>query len=59
MKSNGSNIVANLKKTSTIIDKSTGEIKEPTQGITAKQLTGKAGKPAILDILGSLNSEKD
>ena len=59
MKSNGSGIVANLKKTSTIIDKSTGEIKEPTQGITAKQLTGKAGKPAILDILGSLNSEKD
>jgi archaellum biogenesis ATPase FlaH len=59
MKSNGSNIVANLKKTSTIIDRSTGEIKEPTQGITAKQLTGKAGKPAILDILGSLNSEKD
>jgi len=29
------------------------------QGITAKQLTAKTGKPAILDILGSLNSEKD
>jgi len=62
VKSSGSNIVANLKKTSTVldkIDKETGEIRDPNEGITVKQLTSKPAKSAIMDIIGNLNSEKD
>jgi hypothetical protein len=41
------------------IDKETGEIRDPNEGITVKQLTSKPAKSAIMDIIGNLNSEKD
>jgi hypothetical protein len=67
MKSQSSNIVANIKAKSSVtesnIDKDTGEIRDPNQGITAKKLTGsKVGQAQMLDILGKINavnSERD
>jgi archaellum biogenesis ATPase FlaH len=67
MKSQSSNIVANIKARSSVtentVDKDTGEIRDPNQGITAKKLTSsKVGQAQMLDILGKINavnSERD
>jgi archaellum biogenesis ATPase FlaH len=58
-KSQGSSIYENLKKTSAIIDQSTGEIKDPNEGISVGKIKTKSGQAGIHAILAGLNSEKD
>ena len=48
-----------LKKTSTVIDKDTGEIRDPTEGINVGKIKGVAQSSKIREMLANLNSEKD
>ena len=52
-------IYAGLKKTSTIIDQETGEIRNPTEGINVGKIKGIAGSTKIREMLAGMNSEKD
>ena len=53
-------VYTNLKKTSTVIDADTGEIRiDPTEGINVGKIKGVAGSAKIRDMLANLNSEKD
>ena len=54
-------IYANLKKTSTVIDKDTGEIKsvDPTEGIGINKIKGVQGSSKVRELLAGLNPEKD
>ena len=54
-------IYANLKKTSTVIDKDTGEIKSvnPTEGIGINKIKGVQGSSKVRELLAGLNPEKD
>lgn len=58
-KSQGSTIYENLKRTSANIDQSTGEIKDPNEGISVGKIKTKTGQAGIHAILAGLNSEKD
>jgi KaiC/GvpD/RAD55 family RecA-like ATPase len=58
--SGASNILNGLKKTSTVIDSSTGEInREPDDGLAAPKIRGKADSSRIRDMLANINSERD
>lgn len=48
-----------LKKTSTVVDQSTGEIRDPNEGISVGKIKGVAGSSKIREMLAGLNSEKD
>jgi hypothetical protein len=53
---------ANLKKTSTVVDSDTGEIRSPDEGINVGRIKGVKGQAKVLDILSTINSinpEKD
>ena len=54
-------IYANLKKTSTVVDKDTGEIKsvDPTEGIGINKIKGVQGSSKVRELLAGLNPEKD
>jgi hypothetical protein len=54
-------IYANLKKTSTVVDKDTGEIKSvnPTEGIGINKIKGVQGSSKVRELLAGLNPEKD
>jgi hypothetical protein len=55
-----SSILSGLKKTSTVIDSSTGEIaREPDDGLAAPKIRGKADSSRIRDMLANINSERD
>lgn len=58
-KSQGSTIYENLKRTSANIDQSTGEIKDPNEGVSVNKIKTKTGQAGIHAILAGLNSEKD
>jgi len=48
-----------LKKTSTVVDTETGEIKDPTQGIAVNKIKNVAATSKVRELLANLNSEKD
>jgi archaellum biogenesis ATPase FlaH len=48
-----------LKKTSTVVDTETGEIKDPTQGIAVNKIKNIAATSKVRELLANLNSEKD
>ena len=48
-----------LKKTSTVVDQSTGEIRDPNEGISVGKIKGVTGSSKIREMLAGLNSEKD
>jgi archaellum biogenesis ATPase FlaH len=48
-----------LKKTSTVVDNDTGEIRDPTEGIAVGKIKGITGSSKIREMLAGLNSEKD
>ena len=54
-------IYSNLKKTSTVVDKDTGEIKSvnPTEGIGINKIKGVQGSSKVRELLAGLNPEKD
>ena len=52
-------IYEGLKKTSTVVDNDTGEIRDPTEGIAVGKIKGVAGSSKIREMLAGLNSEKD
>jgi hypothetical protein len=55
-------IYEGLKKTSTVIDKDTGEINrasDPTEGVNVGKIKGVAQSSKIREMLANLNSEKD
>jgi len=53
-------ILNGLKKTSTVVDSSTGEItREPDEGITVPKVRGKVDGSRIREMLANINSEKD
>ena len=55
-------IYEGLKKTSTIVDKDTGEINrpsDPTEGVNIGKIKGATSTSKIRDMLANLNSEKD
>jgi hypothetical protein len=52
-------LYAGLKKTSTIIDQDTGEIRDPTEGSSIGKIKGIAGSTKIREMLAGMNSEKD
>jgi hypothetical protein len=54
-------IYTNLKKTSTVVDKDTGEIKSvnPTEGIGINKIKGVQGSSKVRELLAGLNPEKD
>jgi hypothetical protein len=55
-----SSVYDNLKKTSTVVDQSTGEVRnDPTEGIAVGKIRGVAGSSKIREMLAGLNSEKD
>jgi len=55
----GSSIFNGLKKTSTVIDSNTGEIREPDEGMAVGKIRGKADSSKIREMLANMNSEKD
>jgi len=56
----GSSIYESLKKTSTVVDQSTGEIKsDPTEGISVGKIKGVQGTSKVRELLAGLNPEKD
>ena len=55
----GPSIYEGLKKTSTIIDPETGEVREPTSGINVGKVRAAPGRSKIRELLAGLNSEKD
>jgi archaellum biogenesis ATPase FlaH len=52
-------IYEGLKKTSTVVDQSTGEVRDPTEGIAVGKIKGITGSAKIREMLAGLNSEKD
>jgi hypothetical protein len=52
-------IYEGLKKTSTVVDNDTGEIRDPTEGIAVGKIKGVTGSSKIREMLAGLNSEKD
>ena len=48
-----------LKKTSTVVDQSTGEVRDPTEGIAVGKIKGTVGSSKMRELLANLNSEKD
>ena len=53
-------IYEGLKKTSTVVDKDTGEIKtNPMEGIGVNKIKGVAGSSKVRELLAGLNPEKD
>ena len=54
-----SSIYEGLKKTSTVVDNDTGEIRDPTEGIAVGKIKGVTGSSKIREMLAGLNSEKD
>jgi archaellum biogenesis ATPase FlaH len=48
-----------LKKTSTVVDASTGEIRDPTEGLNIGKIKGTAGSSKMRELLANLNTEKD
>ena len=55
-------IYEGLKKTSTVVDKGTGEISrgsDPTEGINVGKIKGATQSSKIREMLANLNSEKD
>ena len=53
-------VYAGLKKTSTVVDPDTGEIRnDPTEGINVGKIKTVAGSAKIRDMLANLNPEKD
>ena len=56
----GSSIYESLKKTSTVVDQGTGEIKtDPTEGISVGKIKGVQGTSKVRQLLAGLNPEKD
>jgi len=55
----GASILDGLKKTSTVIDNETGEIKNPNAGISIGKVKASSNSAQIRDIIKNLNSEKD
>ncbi len=59
-KSLGSSIYEGLKKTSTVVDSDTGEIKtDPNEGLPVSKIKGVTGQSKVRELLASLNPEKD
>ena len=58
-KPQGATIYQSLKKTSTVVDSGTGEIKEPNDGLPISKIKTKSGQAGIHAILAGLNAEKD
>lgn len=59
-KPEGSSIYDKLKKTSTVVDQGTGEIKsDPTEGISVGKIKGTSGSSKVRELLAGLNPEKD
>jgi archaellum biogenesis ATPase FlaH len=58
-KPQGATIYQSLKKTSTVIDQGTGEIKDPNEGVSVSKIKTKNGQAGIHAILAGLNAEKD
>jgi archaellum biogenesis ATPase FlaH len=58
-KPQGPTIYQSLKKTSTVVDQSSGEIKDPNEGVPVNKIKTKTGQAGIHAILAGLNSEKD
>ena len=52
-------IYEGIKKTSTVIDSSTGEIKDPSEGISVGKIKGVGTTAKIRELIAGLNSEKD
>jgi hypothetical protein len=53
-------ILNGLKKTSTVVDSSTGEItREPDEGIAVPKVRGKVDGSRIREMLANINAEKD
>ena len=53
-------IYDSLKKTSTMIDQSTGEIKsDPTEGVSVGKIKGVSSNSKVRELLAGLNPEKD
>ena len=52
-------IYEGLKKTSTVVDQDTGEVRDPTEGIAVGKIKGITGSAKIREMLAGLNSEKD
>jgi archaellum biogenesis ATPase FlaH len=52
-------IYEGLKKTSTVVDNDTGEVRDPTEGIAVGKIKGVTGSSKIREMLAGLNSEKD
>jgi archaellum biogenesis ATPase FlaH len=56
----GPSIYDSIKKTSTVVDQSTGEIKsDPTEGISVGKIKGVQGTSKVRELLAGLNPEKD
>ena len=55
----GSSIFNGLKKTSTVIDAGTGEIRDPDEGLAVPKVKAKADSSRIREMLANMNSEKD
>jgi len=49
----------NLKKTSTVVDQETGEVRDPTEGIAIGKIKGVQQTSKIREMLAGLNAEKD
>jgi hypothetical protein len=58
-KPQGATIYQSLKKTSTVVDSGTGEIKDPNDGLPISKIKTKSGQAGIHAILAGLNAEKD
>jgi hypothetical protein len=54
-----SSIYDGLKKTSTVVDSSTGEIREPDQGVSVGKVRGKMDSSRVREMLANINSERD
>ena len=54
-----SSIYEGLKKTSTVVDQGTGEVRDPTEGINVGKIKGVTQSSKIREMLANLNSEKD
>ena len=52
-------IYEGLKKTSTVTDQETGEVRDPTEGINIGKIKGVTQSSKIREMLANLNSEKD
>jgi hypothetical protein len=52
-------ILNGLKKTSTMIDNSTGEIREPDEGVAVGKVRGKVDGSKIREMLANINTERD